>query len=460
LKFCAVALGAWLGAALQAGAQAPIAVGSEFQVNSFTTGAQFATSVAAESDGGFVVVWCSLGSSGTDASSNSVQGQRFASDGSTVGVQFQVNSYTTNLQCTPTVAADADGDFVVAWESTGSPGTDTSSNSVQGQRYASNGSAQGAQFQVNAYTTNAQLAASAAAEGNGDFVVVWHSTGSSGTDTLLQSIQGQRYDSSGTTLGPQFQVNTYTTSGQRYPAVAGDADGDFVVVWASIGSSGTDPTGYSVQGQRYASDGSTRGAQFQVNTYTTSNQGAASVAADAVGDFVVTWTSDGSSGTDTSGFSIQGQRYASDGSLRGAQFQVNTYTTSNQRVPRVAMDTDGDFVVVWESTGSSGTDSSLDSVQGQRFASDGSPRGAEFQVNTYTTGGSYTPAVSARADGNFVVAWESQGSFGTDTSPPSVLGQRYRVPGPPPVSALSPSMGLALVAGLILGASYAIRRRA
>ena len=185
--------------------------------------------------------------------------------------------------------------------------------------------------------------------------------------------------------GAEFQVNTYTTGFQDRPSVAADADGDFVVVWESDGSSGTDTSGYSIQGQRYASDGSTQGAQFQVNTYTTSDQDAPSVAADADGDFVVVWESNGSSGTDTSAYSIQGQRYASDGSAQGAQFQVNTYTTSSSRLPSVAADADGDFVVVWESDGSSGTDTSCCSIQGQRYASNGSAQGAQFQVNTYTT---------------------------------------------------------------------------
>ena len=35
----------------------------------------------------------------------------------------------------------------------------------------------------------------------------------------------------------------------------------------------------------------------------------------------------------------------------GAEFQVNTYTTSNQELPSVATDANGNFVVVWESLG-------------------------------------------------------------------------------------------------------------
>ncbi len=35
----------------------------------------------------------------------------------------------------------------------------------------------------------------------------------------------------GLPLGNEFQVNTYTTSGQKYPSVATDSSGNFVVVW-------------------------------------------------------------------------------------------------------------------------------------------------------------------------------------------------------------------------------------
>ena len=111
----------------------------------------------------------------------------------------------------------------------------------------------------------------------------------------------------------------------------------------------------------------------------------------------------------------------------GAQFQVNTYTTSHQTTPfgSVAVDADGDFVVVWISNGSSGTDTDVRSVQGQRYASNGSTQGAEFQINTNTTGDQFDAWVSVAPNGDFVVVWDGYGSTGTDTSVDSVQGQRY-----------------------------------
>ena len=81
------------------------------------------------------MVWLSQGSFGTDTSYTSIQGQRYTSNGSPQGVQFQVNGYTTDVQVNPSVALASDGDFVVVWDSKGSSGTDTSGFSVQGRRF-------------------------------------------------------------------------------------------------------------------------------------------------------------------------------------------------------------------------------------------------------------------------------------------------------------------------------------
>ena len=80
----------------------------------------------------------------------------------------------------------------------------------------------------------------------GNFVVAWASYLQDGSH---YGIFGQRYDSTGTALGPEFRVNTYTTYGQTRPAVAADPTlGNFVVIWDSQLQDGL---GVGVFGQRY-----------------------------------------------------------------------------------------------------------------------------------------------------------------------------------------------------------------
>ncbi len=49
------------------------------------------------------------------------------------GAEFQVNSYTTHIQDRPAVATGSS--FVVVWGSYGSAALDSSQNSIQGQRF-------------------------------------------------------------------------------------------------------------------------------------------------------------------------------------------------------------------------------------------------------------------------------------------------------------------------------------
>ena len=151
-------------------------------------------------------------------------------------------------------------------------------------------------------------------------------------------------------------------------ALQGLGSGGFVVVWRSDGSSGTDDHGLSIQAQRYHGDGSPNGEEFQVNTSTSGNQFAHSVSLDGSGGFVVTWESYSSTGNDTDRSSIHARRYFRNGLPNGDQFQVNTYTTSFQVEIGVSADGSGGFVVTWFSNGSSGTDTDLASIQARHFA--------------------------------------------------------------------------------------------
>lgn len=86
---------------------------------------QIAPVVAADKRGDFLVVWASEGE---------IFGKRYAADGSVIGTEFQVNSYTTGVQTRPSVAAGKVGDFIVSWQSDGQDG---SSNGVFARRIRS-----------------------------------------------------------------------------------------------------------------------------------------------------------------------------------------------------------------------------------------------------------------------------------------------------------------------------------
>src|SRR6185295_152428 len=196
----------------------------------------------------------------------------------------------------------------------------------------------GPEFQFNTYTTGSQSRPSVAAAANGSFVVVWQSLDQDGSN---YGVFGRRYDASGTPLGgSEFRINTYTTYFQFLPKVASDANGDVVVVWESIGQDGSGP---GVFGRRFNSAGTPVGTEFQVNSATTSSQSSPSIASDPSGNFVVVWVSSHSDIGD-----IFAKRYNAAGVPQGAEFRVNAYTSGSQRRPSVAVDGSGNFVVVWD----------------------------------------------------------------------------------------------------------------
>ena len=381
-------------------------VGPEFRVNTYTTSAQGRPAVAADPTGNFVVVWDGQGQGDSNLG---VFGQRFASSGVPLGPEFRVNTYTTDLQSNPSVAADSAGNFVVAWMSSGGYGGTPAD--VFGQRYASDGTPLGPEFRINTFTTNGQGRPAVAAGPAGNFVVVWDGQGQDDSAGVF----GQRFAGSGIPLGPEFRVNTYTTDFQDTPSVAADSAGNFVVAWMSSGGYGGTPA--DVFGQRYASDGTPLGPEFRINTFTTNAQSRPAVAGDPAGNFVVVWDGQGQGDSNAGVF---GQRFASSGIPLGPEFRVNTYTTDLQFAPSVAADSGGNFVVAWTSSGGYGGTPA--DVFGQRHASDGTPLGPEFRINTYTTGGQNRTAVAADAVGNFVVVWDSYGQDGSGTG---VFGQRY-----------------------------------
>jgi hypothetical protein len=381
------------------------------------------------------VVWRSLGQ---DGDLEGIFARRYDSTGNRVGNEFRVNTFTPSRQMYPTVASAADGGFVVVWDSYNQDGN---SYGVFGQRYDAGGVRQGAEFRINTYTTSHQRFPSAASDLDGDFVVVWNSYTQDGE---RYGIFGQRYDSLGVAQGGEFAVNTYTTHSQRFPSVASDANGNFVVVWSSYGQDGS---AYGIFGQRYDSAGNALGDEFQVSSYTPGQQRFPSVSSDADGDFVVVWNSflqDGSA------YGIFGQRYDSSGAPQGGEFRVNSYTTSEQRWPSVAKASSGNFVVTWYSDLQDGNSYG---VFGRLYDDAGQAQGDEFQVNTYTTSYQIFPGVGAIGPNQFVVTWES---FTQDGSNWAVFGQRYDFGGdttPPAVTVGAPDGG----EKLYTASSYLIR---
>jgi hypothetical protein len=380
-----------------------------------------APSVACANDGSFVIVWQSRGQDGDDYG---IIGQRFDSSGGRRGTEFLVNSYTTDVQRAAAVCSDDQSRFVVVWQSYGQ---DDDGYGIFARRFDSAGEDLGVEFQVANTNLYSQQEPDVACSAAGDFVVVW-SSGNSGD--YEYGIVARHFTSTGSSSAGEFNVNTYTSTSQVAPSVTVDGTGGFVIAWTSYENQ--DGDGYGVFARRFGSDGTALGDEILVNTYTASNQLAPEVAADADGAFVVAWSS--SQDAEPS-YDVFGQRFGSAGATVGSEFQINTYTTGDQGVSfnhgRVDIANSGgdSFIVVWESDTLTPPTQDGDGIGvfGQRFSgAPPAPAGTEFRVNSATAGDQAYPAVCATASGGFVVAWDSRGA-GVD----AIVAQRYDSGGSP-----------------------------
>jgi hypothetical protein len=315
-------------------------VGAEFIANTTTAGVQTDAHVSMDRRGEFVVAW-------TDYQGGmEIKARRFDRSGAAVGAEFRVNAYTTGSQTGPSVALDAGGNFMVAWQ-----GADASSSGVFGHRFGASGNSVGADFAVNTYVTGAQGDPHAVATSNG-FVVTFV-----GPDASSNGVHARRFDANGAPVGGDFSVTTAAAS-QFAPAVAALPQGRFVVAWTSYAQDGSHN---GIIGRVFDANGTPVTAEIPVNTHTTNAQSFPAVAADEQGNFVVIWESvlqDGSAS------GVFGQRFTAAGARRGSEFQVNAFTTGEQMELAVAAESAGTFVGVW---GSSGQDGSGNGIIGRRF---------------------------------------------------------------------------------------------
>jgi hypothetical protein len=316
---------------------------------------------------------------------------------------------------------NADGEFVIVWQSREQDGSGEASYV---RVYRADGIAATGEVQVHTTTLNDQARPTVGIDSTGAFVVAWQSEGQDG-DSF--GIFGRRFASNGVPVSDEFPVSITTSGAQSFPALAMAPDGRFVVVWQSDGQDGDS---FGIFGRRFNADGTSADGEFPVNTFTINRQSNPDVAMNTAGSFAVVWESRGQDGSQSG---IYARRFNADGTPATPEVAVNTTTADDQRGPAILLNDDGSFVVSWASLGQDapGTGSG---VYLRRFAADGTPTSGEQQVNTTTPDFQELPDLAADAAHNPLVAWQSSEQDGSSTG---VYARRYVQDDPPTVSILT-----------------------
>jgi hypothetical protein len=347
-----------------------------------------------------VVTWQAYDSDGI----NHTMAQAFNADGTAAGAPFAVGT----RGFAPSVAMDAEGDFVIAWrdDSTGS----SPSVSVTLQRYNPAGDPQGAPITVRTFSApslNAPSSFSVGMDDDGDFAVAWTEVQDValplGTKLLLREGSNsyiKLYNAKGTVIRPATRVDQvaprwFFVSYHDNPffnanvidRLAMNGSGRFVIVfdvWRHavqqaaaarvFGRDGTpggdlltldgrgafDGAGIDSEGNfavawenrslyvsRYAADGSSLGMTGPIAAADPSGSGERGTMSMAPnGDFTATWGV--YSGSPNASFVKYGQYFHADGTANGASFVIDDGSgQQNNRDMATGMDGNGNLLAVW-----------------------------------------------------------------------------------------------------------------
>ncbi len=364
-------------------------------------------SVALAANGSSVVVFTDYGSTGGD-----VFAQRYDAFGATIGGLIAVNTSTLNGQDYAAVAMAADGRFVVVWSDNGQDGDGLG---IYARVFDASGSAVTSEFQVNAVSVGSQDSAAVAMANDGSFAVTFTSFQAGSNEIVVR-----RFAASGAAIGGDVMVNSTSLNEQLAPAIAMHTDGSFVVVWMSYADDDALPS-YGIYGQRFSSTGVALGGEFLINTTTAFDQTSPTIGMDGAGKFTVAW---GSDQQDADGsYGIFARQFDANGVALGSEFQIHTTTTSTQSDPSIAVRSDGQFVVTWESFGHDAPGTL--GIYARRFDAAAASLGAEILVNSHTLGDQRWPSV-AMVGNSVVIVWA--GGSATDLDG-GVSLQRFSIAG-------------------------------
>jgi hypothetical protein len=354
--------------------------------------------VSAAPDGTYVVTWAKNTYNGPNF--DWLVAQRFNADGTPLTEAFDVHTYDGGLVSHPSISHSADGSFVVVWQGGGAGDY----AGIFGQMFDPTGTKVGTQFLINTTdTADTQKYPSIAHNPTGGFVVAYNSEyWSSGRYSKIYS---RAFDSSGKALSSGGVVLDSELQTSVMPRVDAFSDGRYVVAWG-----GTSNSSYNkVKVQLLAADGYATGAVIEAGSTAGGEYQEADVAAAPNRDFVVSWT--GGNAADPFDTQIYAQRYSSNGSKIGNIFLVNSSSTGYQAMPKVDFGLDGSLVIGWTKLPYG---SPITAMYFQAYNPAGNKAGIETAITSTTAGYQELESLTWRGNSGLLATFTQSGTYKSD----------------------------------------------
>ena len=377
---------------------------SEFVVNETVDDEQSHPAAAAFGDGGFVLAWQSKDQ---DGDKWGIFGRRYLTGGTPGGGEFQINTHIADEQMLPAMAAHANGNFAVAWQSNKQDGDDYGAYL---RLFVAGGAPLTGELQASTKKNGPQLGASLTAMSDGGYAVAWSGNGSSeDSGVFIRRISAFGSFPPGGVTG----LNSWVTGDQEAVDLAALSSGSIAAVWASKDMDGS---GWGISGRVLSGGLQYLTGEFQVNGYSEGDQENPRVAALAAGGFVVCWDGKQAAGDD---HGVAARLFLATGEPVGSDFPVNMTTGGNQVLSYPVALAGGGFVASWQG---SGQDGSGEGIIFRLFGASGEPASGEIPANLQYDGNQTSPGGTGLPAGGFVLAWTSEK---VDDSGTAVVAARF-----------------------------------
>ncbi|MBN1349708.1 T9SS type A sorting domain-containing protein [candidate division KSB1 bacterium] len=382
-------------------ASAGMATVHDLKINDDTGAAdQESPAIAMNQYGYAVICWTDERNGNQD-----IYAQIYSAKGFPLGKNFKVSDDGgTAGQRFPDVAVDNTGCFVITWEDYRD---DPGYGDIYAQRFEANGEPIESNFKVNRDDPGRdQRTPAIATDANGNFVICWFDA------RYPQGIYAQRFDSSGTASPEEkIQITDEVISCQT-PAISMSQNGNYVVTWMQ-----NCPGSDDIYTQIIDNTGARVGSNLVVSEHPEPRRNASQpdVALAENGDFMITWYHLGD-------VSVHAKLYSRDGALLRGPFMVHEMPGESgnyNQYPAIAANPAGGYAIVWTASPDGDND-----IYRRNFDADGLPTGHSFRVNDpdYRQ---LKPDIGLDNRGISVMAWEDSRSgndiYGTASGPLSPL---------------------------------------
>ncbi|MGP8330088.1 MAG: T9SS type A sorting domain-containing protein [Methanosarcinaceae archaeon] len=415
-------------------------IGNNFNISTGKHQYNMLADVTLENSGNYKVSWLWLG----EHHDKGIALKVISSEGETIKTIENLTVANFNSD-SPGIAADSLGNFTITWADR----RNQHDFDIFAQRFTSAGEPIGSNYKINDDTGGIEHShPDIAVDKKGNFSIAWlEYWGEQGDETLVKA---QRFSPAGEPLGINFLADPYYGEPrQNSPVIGYDFNNDFMIAWQYEYEGGfnvlTMPfygdgnmiyndgpmnvSRYYYQGTAYHpamaldNQGHTvvawecvrddqsyilvqrlrdhyrwLGPEIYVNDSINKNlREAPAVAIDSSGNFVVVWQE-----LRQGAYDIFAQKFFANGEKFDTNFQLNSESsTVNHKFPVVVLDENRIFTLVWQDDRNGNRD-----IFARQFSFDGNPLTGEYRVNDDLGWAEQTqPTIDCDHDGSLVIAW-------------------------------------------------------